>query len=93
MFCKSISEFKYEGQLQSNCVYGMEYFLKVIERESIIVFLRKEKKTPFVTIEFEYGSFKVLQALQKYNESIKPELYQYIVNLGKRLKLEMDSQE
>ena len=51
---KTSPEFEYEGQIQNNCVYGMAYFLNVINRESIIVFLRKEKNKPFVTIEFDY---------------------------------------
>jgi hypothetical protein len=90
---KTIPEFKYEGQLQNNCVYGMEYFCKVIARESIIVFLRKEKTEPFVTIEFDYETFEVYQAFKKYNKPVDDELYQYIVDLGKRLKMEMLAQE
>lgn len=90
---KNIPEFKYEAQLQSNCVYGMEYFLQVIDRQSIIVFLRKQKDIPFVTIEFDYETFDVLQAYRKYNQNVDDKLYQYIVDLGKQLKLEMMSQE
>lgn len=90
---KSIPEFKYEAQLQSNCVFGMEYFLKVIDRQSIIVFLRKQKDVPFVTIEFDYETFEVLQAYKKFNQDVDEELYQYIVDLGQQLRLEISSQE
>ena len=90
---KTIPEFKYEGQLQNNCVYGMEYFLKVISRDSIIVFLRKQKDIPFVTIEFEYGTFEVIQAFKKYNQDLDEKLCKYIEDLGKQLKMEMLAQE
>ena len=90
---KTIPEFEYEGQIQNNCVYGMGYFLNVINRESIIVFLRKEKNKPFVTIEFDYDTFEVYQAFKKYNLPIDAELHKYIVDLGKQLKLEMQSRE
>ena len=82
---KSIEEFKYEGQTQHICVYSMEYFKYVINQESIIVFLRKSKNIPYVTIEFDYNTFEVIQARGKYNSSLYCELYEYIVNLGKRL--------
>ena len=45
------------------------------------------------TIEFGYGSFEVKQAYRKLNQDVDDELYQYIVKLGKQLKLEMDSIE
>ena len=90
---KDIPEFKHEGQMQHNCVYTMRYFDKVIERRSIIVFLRREKNTPYVTIEFRSNTFSVIQAYKKYNQKVDAELYQYIVDLGKQLKLEMDSRE
>lgn len=90
---KSIPEFKYEGQMQHHCVYTMRYFYKVIEHESIIVFLRQEKNTPYVTIEYDYETFEVKQAYRKFNQYVDEELYLYIVNLGKQLKLEMLSME
>jgi hypothetical protein len=71
----------------------MEYFYDVIDRRSIIVFLRQEKNTPYVTIEFDYETFEVRQAYRKFNQRIDKELYQYIVDLGKQLKLEMMSKE
>jgi hypothetical protein len=71
----------------------MEYFLKVISRDSIIVFLRKQKDIPFVTIEFEYGTFEVIQAFKKYNQDLDEKLYKYIEDLGKQLKMEMLAQE
>lgn len=90
---KTISEFKYEGHMQHHCVYTMEYFYDVIDRRSIIVFLRQEKNTPYVTIEFDYETFEVRQAYRKFNQRIDKELYQYIVDLGKQLKLETMSKE
>jgi hypothetical protein len=86
---KTIAEFKSEGNAQHNCVYKLRYYRKVVEKRSIIVFLRKEKYTPYVTIEYNYETFRVLQALGKYNQKIDPELYEYIVNLGKKLYYEM----
>lgn len=93
MVPKTIEDFKYEGDMQHNCVYVCEYFREVINRHSIIVFLRKEKNTSFVTIEYEYGSFEVLQAREKYNRKLSPELKQYVVELGERLRAEMMSRQ
>jgi hypothetical protein len=88
MVPKSIESFKYEGMQQHNCVFACEYFNDVIARRSIIVFLRKEKTTSFVTIEFDYITFKVRQAFGKYNQKLEKELFDYIVDLGKRLNVE-----
>lgn len=90
---KSIPEFQYEGHMQHHCVYTMEYFRDVINRDSIIVFLRQEKNTPFVTIEFDYETFEVRQAYRRFNQKVDEELYQYIVDLGQQLKSEMLSRE
>ena len=93
MIPKTITDFQIEGNLQHNCVYKLRYYNRVINQESIIVFLRQEKDKPYVTIEFDYNTFEVLQALGKYNRRIDPELYQYIVNLGKQLYYEMHTQQ
>lgn len=85
---KSISQFKKEGNIQHNCVYTGKYFKRVINRRSVIVFLRKELAIPYVTIEFDYFTFEVLQAYGKYNQRIDSDLYNYIVELGKRLSYE-----
>lgn len=90
---KTIPDFRYEGDIQHNCVYGCGYFERVIKRQSIIVFLREKKDIPFVTIEFDYETFDVLQALGKYNQKLDCTLYQYIVDLGKRLRAEMFSEQ
>lgn len=90
---KTIPEFKHEGEVQHNCVYTLQYFNYVIKRRSIIVFLRKEKNTPFVTIEFDYESFEILQAYGKYNSSIDKELNTFIEELAKELHQEMISHE
>ena len=90
---KSIPEFRYEGQIQHNCVYTLRYFREVIDRKSIIVFVRREKDTPFVTVEFDYNTFEVWQAYGKHNRRIDPELYEYICDLGRRLHFERLSQE
>ena len=86
---KTIADFKAEGNAQHNCVYKLRYYLKVVEKNSIIVFLRQKKDQPYVTIEYDYETFKVRQALGKYNKRIDSELYQYIVDLGKQLYYEM----
>ena len=44
--------------------------------------------TSYVTIEFDYETFEVLQALGKYNKRIDPDLYRHIVQLGKQLYYE-----
>ena len=93
MIPKSIPEFQYEGHMQHHCVYTMGYFYNVINRESIIVFLRQEKNKPYVTIEFDYDTFEVIQAYRKFNQDVDKELYRYIVDLGKQLKLERESRE
>ncbi len=67
------------------------YFLDVINRCLIIVFLRTEQTKFYVTIEFEYGRFKVYQAYGKCNIEIDKELYKYIVNLGKELAYEFST--
>ncbi len=82
---KSIEEFRCEGDVQHICVYSAGYYNKVIRKESIIVFLREMKDVPYVTIEFNYETFKVLQARGKYNRALEPSLYQYVVGLGRRL--------
>jgi hypothetical protein len=90
---KTIEEFKVEGDVQHNCVYSLKYYRKVVDHRSIIVFLRQEKYTPYITIECDYNTFKVLQALGKYNKKIDSKLYQYIVDLGKQLYYEMHTQQ
>jgi hypothetical protein len=82
---KTIEEFRREGEMQHICIFALRYFEFVIEHSSIIVFLRKEKDTPYVTIEYDYRTFKVVQAHGKSNADVEPELYQYIVDLGKKL--------
>jgi hypothetical protein len=89
MVPKTVKDFADESAAQHNCVYSHAYYNKVVSRTSVIVFLRRKKNTPFVTIEYDYNTFKVLQALGKFNKKIDPELYQYIVNLGKQLYYEM----
>jgi hypothetical protein len=85
---KTIDAFMDEGMMQHNCVYSNRYYARVIVKSSIVVFLRKEENTSFVTIEFDYETFEVLQALGKYNKRIDPELRQYVVKLGKQLYYE-----
>lgn len=89
----NIADFRNEGAAQHNCVYTCKYYKLVIRRESIIVFLRKEKDTPFVTIEYDYETFEVLQAYGKYNREIPKDLYEYVKNLGERLHYEMRSHQ
>ena len=57
-----------------------------------VLFLRKEKNTPYVTIEYDYETFEVVQALGKYNRRIDRDLYRYIEYLGKTLYRERASQ-
>ena len=85
---KTVADFKIEGAGQHNCVYKLGYYRHVVNQRSIIVFLRKEKTVPYVTIEYDYQTFAVRQALGKYNKRIDPELYDYVVKLGKQLYYE-----
>jgi hypothetical protein len=85
---KNIEDFKYEGQFQHNCVFVNGYYESVIDKMSIIVFLRKEQNTPFVTIEYDYETFDVIQARGKYNSKLDKDLYQFVVELGKQLRFE-----
>ena len=90
---KTIVEIRYEGENQHNCVFKAGYYENVISHKSIIVFLRKEKDTSYVTIEFDYETFDVIQAYGQFNRKIDTDLYKYIVALGKRLYVERFSQQ
>ena len=90
---KNIKAFKEEGDIQHNCVYQLGYYNAVINKRSIIVFLRKDKNLPYVTIEYDYETFEVLQARGKYNQRLNKDLYQYVVDLGKILFFEKHSME
>lgn len=90
---KTIDDFKNEGNMQHNCVYTNRYYARVVAQQSIIVFLRQEKNTAYVTIEFDYETFEVLQALGKYNKRIDPELRRYVAKLGKQLYYEMHTHQ
>ena len=85
---KTIDAFMDEGMMQNNCVYSNRYYARVIAKQLIIVFLRKEKNASFVTIAFDYDTFEVSQALGKCNRRIDPELRRYVVKLGKQLYYE-----
>ncbi len=93
MVPRSIDELKAEGNAQHNCVYTNRYSDRVIDRQSIIVFLRKIENVSYITIEFDYETFEVMQAYQKYNKPIDDGIYEYIESLGKRLRCEMHSQQ
>lgn len=90
---KTVDDFQLEGRAQHNCVYTHFYSRKVISRRSIIVFLRKKINTPYVTVEFDYETFEVLQAFKKFNQPVDPALYEYITALGKQLRYEMYTQQ
>ena len=90
---KNIKAFKEEGDIQHNCVYQLGYYNAVINKRSIIVFLRKDKNLPYVTIEYDYETFEVLQARGKYNQSLNEDLYQCVVDLGKILFIEKHSMQ
>ena len=90
---KTITDFKVEGAGQHNCVYKLGYYRHVVNHRSIIVFLRQEKTAPYVTIEYDYQTFAVRQALGKYNKRIDPDLYDYVVKLGKQLYYEMHTHQ
>ena len=90
---KGIYDFKVEGDIQHNCVFHMGYFRDVINKQSIIVFLRKDKNVPYVTIEYDYHTFEVLQASGKFNCSLGADLRQCVVDLAKTLYCEKHSRQ
>ena len=85
---KTIDAFMDEGMMQHNCVYSGRYYARVVAKQSIVVFLRQQKDTSYVTIEFDYETFEVYQAFGKCNQRIDPDVYQYVVKLGKQLYYE-----
>jgi hypothetical protein len=90
---KSVLEIKEEGDYQHHCVYTNGYVNDVIAHESVIVFLRKEKEIPLVTIEFDYNTFEVLQARGRYNQTPDYKARQYIKLLSETLNREKTSRE
>ena len=71
------------------CKDTMRYYERVINRRSIIVFLRKKKNIPYITIEYDYETFELLQARMKFNDSVDENMKNYIIDLGKQLYCEM----
>lgn len=61
---KGISELKKEGNALRHCVGKMGYDVKMAEGRSWIMFVRQAKHpdTPFVTVEYDPKSHKILQA-------------------------------
>ena len=90
---KGIYDFKVEGDIQHICLFHMGYFRDVINKQSIIVFLRKDKNVPYVTIEYDYHTFEVLQARGKCNSLLDADLRQCVADLAITLYCEKHSRE
>jgi hypothetical protein len=56
---KSKEDLIYEGELLKHCVGKMGYDKKQANEESLICFIRKDKKTPFVTCELDLKTMKI----------------------------------
>ena len=80
-----------EGNIQNNCVGG--YAEEVAEGKSIIVFIRKNS-APYITCEIDPRTGCIVQALLKYNESIKdPKDRDFIRSFQKFLNSYFDMEE
>lgn len=66
---KDISELKKEGIALKHCVGKMGYDVKMAEGRSWIMFVRQAKHpdTPFITVEYDPKSHKILQAYGMHN--------------------------
>ena len=89
--CKK--DFTEEGQQNHNCVGGI-YFDKVVEKRSVVVFLRKKEdlKQSFCTVEFDTKG-NVLQNRAKYNHQAPEEAVAFINKLSKKVKKEIAKKE
>lgn len=89
--CKK--DFTVEGQQNHNCVGGI-YFDKVVEKRSVVVFLRKKEdlKQSFCTVEFDTKG-NVLQNRAKYNHQAPEEAVAFINKLSKKVKKEIAKKE
>ena len=66
---KSPTELTHEGEAQHNCV-GRLYIDRMLERQSVIMFIRKKEAphTPFITLEINPITKSIVQCRYKYNK-------------------------
>ncbi|MBE6344668.1 MAG: hypothetical protein E7063_03105 [Spirochaetaceae bacterium] len=75
---KSKEDLIYEGELLKHCVGKMGYDKKQANEESLICFIRKDKKTPFVTCELDLKTLKIRQCYGINNtQIIDPDFIQF----------------
>lgn len=67
-------EFRFEAEVQHNCVFR-SYFQEVVDHQTHIVFVRKkeEPKKPYITCEVSIDG-KIVQYLAQFNDQPKDEL-------------------
>jgi hypothetical protein len=75
---KSKEDLIYEGELLKHCVGKMGYDKKQANEESLICFIRRDKKTPFVTCELDLKTMKIRQCYGINNTQITdPDFIQF----------------
>ncbi len=67
ILARTPAELTAEGEFLHHCVGSNLYTLKVINGESLIFFVRKEEKTPFVTVEYSLTEKTVVQSYGDHN--------------------------
>ncbi len=81
------ADFIAEGQEQHNCVGGV-YFDRVLERESVVLFLRKKEDIEKSYCTVEMKGFEIKQCYEAYNrpagEETKKWMEQYVKKIEKR---------
>ena len=81
------------AKMDKDHVYKEDFISYDINIDNVSDTFVSNDRIHFVTIEYDYDTFEVVQAFGKYDSPIPPELYEYIVNLGKRLNYEMRSHQ
>lgn len=79
---KTAQEFVDEGKALHNCLGRMGYSTKMSEGKILIVFIRKAKDpdTPYVAMEFNPHTMKILQLYKGGNARVDSELENYMYN-------------
>lgn len=57
----TLEDFEHQADTLNQCLIANDYIKKVIEKKSIIVFIKDENKKPLATAEFSFKSKKLLQ--------------------------------
>lgn len=84
----TIAEFKEEATYQHNCLYNSKYYEKVVNGESIILFVRTNEKpnTPYVTVELKAKDFKINQCKAIKNSEPPKSVKDFVKRMVERYK-------